>query len=119
MTNLFKELFKAYCRDVTKRNYSIDESSLCAHLFIPAQTQRHLTEGIKRLNRAGETTEVKILIRLLLPYLKYDDLMEILTSEEPPPDEESFRRYLQEPLSPDDESACDSAQQDSHIAIPF
>lgn len=95
MTNLFKQLFAAYCRDVTKRNQSPDESSLCAHLFIPAKTQKHLAEGIRRLNRAGESVEVKILLRLLLPLLSYNELMEILTSEEPPPDEESFRRYLQ------------------------
>lgn len=118
MTNLFKELFAAYCRDVTKRNQSTDESSLCAHLFIPAQTQRHLAEGIRRLNRAGEAVEVKILLRLLLPLLSYDDLMGILSTDDPP-DEESFRRFLQGSISTDNAGVRDSAEQDSHIAISF
>lgn len=118
MTNLFKELFTAYCREVTRRNQSTDKSSLCAHLFIPAQTQRHLKEGIKRLNRAGEDVEVKILLRLLLPLLSYNDLMEILSTDDPP-DEESFQRFLQGPISTDNASVRAAEEPDSHIAIPF
>lgn len=117
MTRLFKDLIMAYCREVKKYNDRPDHSTLCGHLCIDDQTRAYLIEGAKRLHRKCESAECKIIIRLLLPTIEYEDLMDIFSQESEPVDEESFREFL-EPHDESDELEVSNANN-YEPPIPF
>lgn len=102
MSTLFKDLFNAYCRDVQRYNSNNDRCTLCSHLFIPPDTLNYLIEGVKRLHQQGEAIESKIITRLLLQSITYEELCDIFCRDEVEIDGDNFRDWLNPHDSTDD-----------------